>query len=198
MQSPSLSGPVLTPAGHPGAGVGAGSGVGDISPTYRSALVSPVLKPVRTFISALSSNTCKTAELFLLGSASRTRAAAPETCGQAIEVPLKVLVLVSDEIPADKMLLPGAQMLVHAPKFENPDLLSRESVDPTVIADGTNAGEKLQASRLELPPATITVTPALVAASTASFIALWVPLPPKLMLAREGRMSLVAIQSSAP
>lgn len=72
-----------------------------------------------------------------------------------------------------------------------------EVVDPTVIADGTNAGEKLQASLLELPPATTTDTPALVAASTASAMACWVPLPPKLMLATTGRMELVANQSNA-
>jgi len=65
-------------------------------------------------------------------------------------------------------------------------------VDPTVIADGTNAGENPQASLLELPPATTTVTPDPVAASTASAMACWVPVPPKLMLATTGRVELTA------
>merc|ERR1719330_1815774 len=65
------------------------------------------------------------------------------------------------------------------------------------MADGTNAGEYSQALRLELPAATTTVTPAPVAASIASSMACWVPLPPRLMLATAGRMSVcVAIQSS--
>merc|ERR1719493_369903 len=116
MQSPSWSGPVLY-AGQTGAGVGTGFGVGGgpPSPTYRSALVSPDLRPVRAFITAVSRSSCKTAELFLLGSASRTSAAAPETCGQDIEVPLKVALAVSDLCPADKTLLPGAQMFVQEP-----------------------------------------------------------------------------------
>ena len=60
-QSPSLSGPLLVADGHTdggGTGVGARVGVGGAppSPTYRSALVSPDLKPVMTFNAALSSS----------------------------------------------------------------------------------------------------------------------------------------------
>merc|ERR1719384_2961101 len=66
------------------------------------------------------------------------------------------------------------------------------------MAEGTNAGEKLQASALLLPPATTTTTPAFTAASTASFMACCVPLPPKLMLATAGRTGPVANQSNAP
>jgi len=72
-----------------------------------------------------------------------------------------------------------------------------ESVLPTVTALGTKAGEKPQASEFSLPAATTTVTPALTAASTASFIAWMVPLPPRLMLATAGRVLLVANQSNA-
>ena len=82
--------------------------------------------------------------------------------------------------------------------MEKEDLLLRESVDPTVIAEGTKAGEKLHESLLELPPATMTVTPEFTAASTASLMACWVPLPPKLMLAMLGRTELWASQSRAP
>jgi len=72
-----------------------------------------------------------------------------------------------------------------------------EVVLPTVIALGTYAGEKPQASLLSLPAATTTATPLFTAASTASFIAEFVPLPPKLMLATAGRTPPVANQSNA-
>jgi hypothetical protein len=65
------------------------------------------------------------------------------------------------------------------------------------MAEGTNAGEKRQLSLLLFPPATTTVTPPLTAASTASRMACWVPLPPKLMDATAGRVGLVASQSKA-
>jgi len=55
--------------------------------------------------------------------------------------------------------------------LENEERESVEVVDPTVMAFGTKAGEKRQASLLLLPPATTTVTPAFTAASTASFMA---------------------------
>jgi len=42
-------------------------------------------------------------------------AAAPETCGHAMEVPLLVDEEVSELIPADKTLLPGAQISTHEP-----------------------------------------------------------------------------------
>jgi hypothetical protein len=77
------------------------------------------------------------------------------------------------------------------------DLASVLVVEPTVMADGTKAGEKRQESELLLPPATTTVTPEFTAASTASFMACCVPDPPKLMLATAGRVGLVASQSNA-
>jgi len=70
-------------------------------------------------------------------------------------------------------------------------------VEPTVMADGTKAGENLQASLLLLPPATTTTTPEFTAASTASCMACWVPCPPKDMLAMAGRVLDLAIQSKA-
>merc|ERR1719464_1211469 len=85
------------------------------APTCKSALVSPVLKPVRTSCSASVSSSSKTAEAFLVGSASRTRAAAPETCGQAIDVPLKLRLPVSEVCDALTTLLPGAQIFVQDP-----------------------------------------------------------------------------------
>jgi len=70
-------------------------------------------------------------------------------------------------------------------------------VEPTVMADGTKAGENLHASLLLFPPATTTVTPELTAASTASLMACWVPLPPSDILAIAGRVVEVASQSNA-
>merc|ERR1719336_1354449 len=64
------------------------------------------------------------------------------------------------------------------------------------MAEGTCAGEELQASLPVLPEATTTETPAAVAASTAGVRAAWKD-PCKLMLATAGRMLLVAIQSNA-
>jgi len=67
-----------------------------------------------------------------------------------------------------------------------------------VIAEGTNAGEKLQESLLSFPPATTTDTPARVAASTAVRIAELVPGPPKLMLATFEPAEFLATQSNPP
>ena len=49
------------------------------------------------------------------------------------------------------MLEPGATMSTQGPLFEKLDLLSILSLEPTVIAAGTNAGEKLQAFEFEFP-----------------------------------------------
>merc|ERR1719336_2108968 len=57
------------------------------------------------------------------------------------------------------------------------------------MAEGTCAGEELQASLPVLPEATTTETPAAVAASTAGVRAAWKD-PCKLMLATAGRMLL--------
>merc|ERR1719384_2444948 len=92
-------------------------------------------------------------------------AAAPDTWGQAIEVPLNDTEPVSEACEADTTSLPGAQMSVQLPKLLKDDLASVEVVEPTVMADGTKAGENVHASALLLPPATFT------AASTASCIA---------------------------
>jgi len=51
------------------------------------------------------------------------------------------------------------------------DRLSADVVEPTVIAEGTKAGEKPHASLLSLPPATTTTTPLFTAASTAVLMA---------------------------
>jgi hypothetical protein len=50
--------------------------------------------------------------------AERKRAARPATCGAAIDVPDIVAIAVVEEIPAETMPDPGANMSRHAPKFE--------------------------------------------------------------------------------
>jgi len=77
------------------------------------------------------------------------------------------------------------------------DLASVDVVEPTVMADGTKAGEKRHASLLLFPPATTTTTPAFTAPLTASLMACWVPLPPKLIEEMAGRVGLLANQSKA-
>ena len=66
----------------------------------------------------------------------RTSAAAPATCGVAIDVPLIVFVAVLDVYHADVMLEPGAKMSTQVPKFENDERASVLVVEPTVIAVG--------------------------------------------------------------
>jgi hypothetical protein len=61
-------------------------------------------------------------------------------------VPLKVAVLVSDLMPTDNTLTPGAKTSTPVPKFENDALTSFASTAPTVIADGAEAGESFNAS----------------------------------------------------
>jgi len=87
------------------------------------------------------------------GFADATRAAAPATCGVAIDVPLMVLVAVSLVFHADVMFTPGAKMSRQVPKLENDARWSVRSVAPTVIAAGTRAGLKLHALALLLPAA---------------------------------------------
>ena len=79
------------------------------------------------------------------GFASRNKAATPATCGDAIDVPEIVLVAVSLVLHVEVMLLPGAKMSTHVPKFENDDRASVVVVEPTVIAAGARAGDTLHA-----------------------------------------------------
>ena len=76
-----------------------------------------------------------------VGSASSKSAAAPATCGAAIEVPLRVRMALSLPFEADVMPTPGAKTSTQVPQFEK---LARESADPvapTVSADASLAGE---------------------------------------------------------
>ena len=92
------------------------------------------------------------ARAWAAGVAPRTSAAAPATCGEAIDVPLIVLVAVSLVFHGGRDVLAGAKMSVQVPKLEND---ARASV-LVVAFDGdaprrTRAGVKLQALAFELP-----------------------------------------------
>ena len=56
-----------------------------------------------------------------VGLPARYSATTPATCGDAIDVPLIVLVTLFPVCQADVMLLPGAKMSTQLPKFENDD-----------------------------------------------------------------------------
>merc|ERR1719410_724145 len=66
-------------------------------------------------LSALASKLAMTPLLPREGSCSRSRAAAPDTWGQAIEVPLKDREPVSELEAAEVMALPGAKMSLQVP-----------------------------------------------------------------------------------
>ena len=70
-----------------------------------------------------------------------TSAATPATCGEAIEVPLRVAIALVAVYQAEVMELPGAKRSRHFPKLEYDARESELSVAPTVIALATRAGE---------------------------------------------------------
>ena len=83
------------------------------------------------------------------GLAARNAAATPATCGEAIDVPL--MVVVPPVSQSDVMLAPGANRSTQEPKFENDDRASDTGVDgsagltyvpvdATVDAAGARAG----------------------------------------------------------
>src|ERR671918_49910 len=80
------------------------------------------------------------------GFPSRYSAATPATCGDAIDVPLMVLVAVLPVDQADVTLAPGANTSRQVPKFEKLAFTSEEVVAPTVKASGARAGDCEHAS----------------------------------------------------
>src|SRR5690349_10515325 len=128
------------------------------------------------------------------GSNCSRSAAAPATCGVAIEVPLSVFVAVSEVNHAEVMPTPGAYRSRQLPKFENEAWASEASEAPTVRAAGRRPGDCVQASSAPLPAATAKVTPAAMALCTAwSRVA--EAAPPRLRFATAGERWLAATQS---
>ena len=131
----------------PGTGVGVGVGVG---PPVNSEKSSRLGEPVPALVTWFRVEPLMMAAVTVAGEAvgfvSRNNAATPVTCGVAIDVPEIVLVAVSLVFHDEVMLLPGAKMSTHVPKFENEERASVVVVEPTVIALGARAGETLHAS----------------------------------------------------
>lgn len=79
------------------------------------------------------------------GDDCRKSAATPAVCGDAIEVPSQVAVVVSPKFEEEVMPAPGAYQSTQEPWLEN-DALASDSVEaPMVRAAGTRAGEYLHA-----------------------------------------------------
>ena len=120
-----------------------------------------------------------------VGSDCNSNAAAPATCGEAIEVPESKRHALDEAIVADLMLTPGANKSTHDPWLVNFARSSLPPIAPTVIAVGSDAGEYLHAKPLLLPAATANTMPSAVALATAEFNAVEYE-PPRLMLATAG------------
>ena len=112
-----------------------------MKPVYRRRLADPVPGFVTLFSVAFPVSAAVTAATDELGFSWRYSAAAPATCGDAIDVPPIVLVAVLLVHQADVIPLPGAKMSRHVPMFENEARASVIVVAPTVIADAALAGE---------------------------------------------------------
>src|SRR5262245_45497287 len=138
----------LVAAGH-----GPGGGGGAPAPVNSRMFGEPVPGLVILFGVPLDFSAAWTVAGDAVGLSPRNSAAAPATCGVAIEVPLIVFVAVSLVIQAEVMLTPGAKMSRQVPKFENEARWSLISVAPTVMAAATRAGEELHAFALLLPAA---------------------------------------------
>src|SRR5947207_3470668 len=128
------------------------------------------------------------------GSVSRYWATTPATWGDAMDVPLIVLMAVLLPIQAAVMPTPGANRSTHCPQLENVAFVSVLSEAATVNAAGALAGDTLHASLLSFPAATTNVTPDLLALSTASLSVTLFPLR-RLMLATAGLTALAVTQS---
>jgi hypothetical protein len=102
------------------------------------------------------------------GNTESSTAAAPATCGVAIDVPDIVADAEFDEIPAERTLTPGAKISTQEPKLEKEARASLAETAATVSAAAALAGDERQASTFELPAATATVTPSATTRAIAS------------------------------
>lgn len=87
----------------------------EVGLVYRSRLGDPVPALVTTPVVAAEVSALATWAGVYVGCAARISAAAPTTCGVAIDVPLIVLVAVLLVYQDDVMLVPGAKMSTQVP-----------------------------------------------------------------------------------
>jgi hypothetical protein len=125
--------------------------------TVRSGVLS---NPVNVFDVAMHSRYCSTMSTDQLGCSDMICATMPATCGHAIDVPDMVPMAVEDSAMAAVIDEPGAAMSTHGPQLEKPDRESRDVIDATVIARGSDAGDLVHASEFSWPAATTTGTQA--------------------------------------
>lgn len=123
--------------------VGVGAGDGTTPPTKSRRLGE--LAPTSVILSFVDCDLIRSSTSLgvRLVSCPRRSAAAPDTCGHAIEVPLKNALSLSDPIPAEGMRPPGAKTSTQLPMLEKLDLASLNlgsPIEPTVMAAGTPAG----------------------------------------------------------
>jgi len=101
---------------------------------------------------AWSSTHCSTVAGVEPGLRSRQSAATPAACGDAIDVPLKVVE--PPPLRAEVMSRPGPKRSTQVPVFEKEARASLRSLAPVPIACLTRAGDEPQASLLSFPAAT--------------------------------------------
>ena len=87
---------------------------GEAVPMYRSKFTEPT-GSVTTFGVAFTDNAEATAAGVIVGVTPSKRAAAPATCGVAIEVPDKERDAVGDEVAAETIADPGAKISTQEP-----------------------------------------------------------------------------------
>merc|ERR1712187_295776 len=81
-----------------------------------SLAIVPVISEI-TFVSALARSSAVIWAGVIVGLSASRIATAPLTCAHAWEEPSKVSVAVSEEIPRDSILVPGARISMHVPQL---------------------------------------------------------------------------------
>jgi hypothetical protein len=148
--------------------VSAGASTGTLYPLNRIRVGEPVpAELIGVLVAVVTTRSCTWAGVSELFSSS-IMATTPATNGAAIDVPDLLLKLVLLVYHAETMSVPGAKTSTQEPKFEDGTLPSTWLMPPTVIANGSDAGEYEHASLLLFPAAATTETLSCINETTAS------------------------------
>ena len=148
--------------------VSAGASTVTLYPLNRIRVGEPVpAELIGVLVAVVTTCSCAWAGVSELFSSS-IMATTPATNGAAIDVPDLLLKLVLLVYHAETMSVPGAKTSTQEPKFEDGTLPSTWLMPPTVIANGSDAGEYEHASLLLFPAATTTETLSWINETTAS------------------------------
>ena len=120
-------------------GAGVGDTVGPASPTKSNSLGEPL--PGFVTLPGVALSMISSSTLSASMPVPSNSAAPPQTWGDAMEVPLMVLVSELLPIQAAVMPDPGAKISTQVPQLENEERPSALVVDPTVITVSSLAGE---------------------------------------------------------